>query len=310
MSTSSKSGPEPGAGTGPQASSDAPAPASSRRAEANRLNAQKSTGPRTPEGKARSSLNAVTHGVTSQASLLPGEDADELQALGLEMLASVDEGDPVQRALAERVVSLTWRLRRVARAEAAAGERLHQEQRLNWRQKCDLAAQVGLRQLPEPEPEGGRLLADSFGKDGQGSDDGLLLRVTKYEMKLDAALRGALRELRAVRKEARATRAAGDGTPAPAPAPASVFAPVPVPEPAPVPQPHSAPGSAAALRLPRREEAVPVPVPVPAPAPSSVLDSLSEAQQSATNCHTAPHREGDEAPGQNEADGEASERPS
>jgi hypothetical protein len=43
------------------------------RAEINRRNASKSTGPRTPEGKARSRLNAVKHGCRARLPILPGE---------------------------------------------------------------------------------------------------------------------------------------------------------------------------------------------------------------------------------------------
>jgi len=49
-----------------------PSPA---RAEANRANAQHSTGPTSAEGKAKSSLNAVKTGLTGQTVLLPTDDA-------------------------------------------------------------------------------------------------------------------------------------------------------------------------------------------------------------------------------------------
>ena len=52
----------------------------SKRVEANRLNSQKSTGPRTAEGKDASKFNALTHRMTARSALLPGEDADELMA--------------------------------------------------------------------------------------------------------------------------------------------------------------------------------------------------------------------------------------
>ena len=52
---------------------------SEKKAEANRRNALKSTGPRTPEGKAAVRLNALKHGLLSQAVLLPGEDEEALE---------------------------------------------------------------------------------------------------------------------------------------------------------------------------------------------------------------------------------------
>jgi hypothetical protein len=47
---------------------------SAARAEANRRNSQKSTGPKTDEGKAKSRFNALKHGMTAQSILLPGDD--------------------------------------------------------------------------------------------------------------------------------------------------------------------------------------------------------------------------------------------
>jgi hypothetical protein len=49
--------------------------------EANRINAQKSTGPRTDEGKQRSSQNALKHGLLAKRSVIPGEDPAEFDAL-------------------------------------------------------------------------------------------------------------------------------------------------------------------------------------------------------------------------------------
>jgi hypothetical protein len=45
-----------------------------KQAKANIRNARKSTGPRTPEGKAAVRLNAVKHGLLSKDVLLPGDD--------------------------------------------------------------------------------------------------------------------------------------------------------------------------------------------------------------------------------------------
>ena len=61
---------------------------SQKRLDANRRNAQKSTGPRTPEGKAKASANATTHGLSSPRGnpLAPGtflhtEDPSAFQTL-------------------------------------------------------------------------------------------------------------------------------------------------------------------------------------------------------------------------------------
>src|SRR5678816_1862470 len=68
----------------------APAPSSERRAAANRRNAQKSTGPRTPEGKARTALNALKHGVTARTPFIPSDDPDEFAELTCELLEDLD----------------------------------------------------------------------------------------------------------------------------------------------------------------------------------------------------------------------------
>ncbi|MBV9155549.1 MAG: hypothetical protein JO097_04760, partial [Acidobacteriaceae bacterium] len=47
--------------------------------QANRANGQLSTGPKTPEGKAKSSLNAVKTGLTGRTVLLPSDDAEAYQ---------------------------------------------------------------------------------------------------------------------------------------------------------------------------------------------------------------------------------------
>ena len=54
--------------------------ASEARIAANRLNAQKSTGPRTAEGKAVVAQNAVKHGLLAREGLLRGEDREEYES--------------------------------------------------------------------------------------------------------------------------------------------------------------------------------------------------------------------------------------
>ena len=84
---------------------------------ANRSNAQKSTGPRTPEGKAIVAQNAVKHGLLAQRVVVKGEDPEEFALYREGMLEDLDPVGSVEAILAERVVHLAWRLRRAERLE-------------------------------------------------------------------------------------------------------------------------------------------------------------------------------------------------
>ena len=86
---------------------------------ANERNALLSTGPRSGDGKARSSQNAVTHGLTAQRVLVPGEDAGEFEALREEMYRTLDPVGAVEIQLVERATALMWRLGRIPALEAA-----------------------------------------------------------------------------------------------------------------------------------------------------------------------------------------------
>ena len=89
------------------------------RAAINRRNAQKSTGPRTPEGKSRSRFNAVKHGMTAKTLVLPGEDADVLQQRIEAWTTDLQPQNEVEQFLVERSVQFSWQLERADRAELA-----------------------------------------------------------------------------------------------------------------------------------------------------------------------------------------------
>ncbi|MBV8313694.1 MAG: hypothetical protein JOZ53_01925, partial [Planctomycetaceae bacterium] len=94
-----------------------------QRREINQKNSQRSTGPRTAAGKARSKLNGLKHGLRAATLVLPGEDA---VALEQRLDAWTDELDPqtdLERYFVRSAVEASWRLDRVRRAEAAAGAR-------------------------------------------------------------------------------------------------------------------------------------------------------------------------------------------
>ena len=98
----------------------APSVASAAQRRANRKNARKSTGPRTPAGKARARRNAVTHGAFMRDALLPGEDPGALCDLIAGAYAKFSPQDAVERALVDRVVDGEWKIRRLRGAERFA----------------------------------------------------------------------------------------------------------------------------------------------------------------------------------------------
>jgi hypothetical protein len=93
-----------------------------RQIAANRRNASKSTGPRTDEGKHRSSRNAVRHGLTAETVIGSFEDAEDYKAFEAVITADYDAQSAVERELVLRLASLLWRLRRATTIEAGLFE--------------------------------------------------------------------------------------------------------------------------------------------------------------------------------------------
>ena len=127
-------------------------------------------GPKTDQGKARIALNAVTHGLTSTRLLLSGDNREDWVAHCQGVIEALAPIGPVEAALAERVASALWRLRRVtAYEEAAIAERQHLEM-------------ASARLLPSP------LDID---------------KIIRYEAHLSRQLYQALHELESMRAERR-----------------------------------------------------------------------------------------------------------
>ncbi len=161
--------------------------------EANRLNAAKSTGPRTPEGKAIARMNALRHGLLSLTVLLPGEDAEILSGFRERALQQLKPSGEIEQLLADRVVAIAWRLRRAAQIEVEVLNRGKNEVRLP-----DLLTRGGLK------PD----LGSVFLRDAAGAD--CFGKLSRYESALERALYRALHELQRLQ----AVRA---GEPVPAP---------------------------------------------------------------------------------------------
>jgi hypothetical protein len=94
---------------------------------ANRQNAQRSTGPRTADGKSKVCMNALKHGLTATQLILPDENAEEYESFRAALLADFGPEGAVECAWADVVVRDLWRLRRVPIMEAKLYQRGVQE---------------------------------------------------------------------------------------------------------------------------------------------------------------------------------------
>jgi len=86
--------------------------ATEKQIEANRLNAEGSTGPRSAEGKARSRFNALKSGIDAQSILLPGEDPAALLALRAEYYEHHQPVTPDERDTLDAVIQAVCLMRR------------------------------------------------------------------------------------------------------------------------------------------------------------------------------------------------------
>lgn len=144
--------------------------ASPAQIDANRVNAQRSTGPSSPAGKAAVARNRATHGLSSSTFfLLPGEDPAEFEALITAFREEFQPCGPTGEFLVEELARSQWKLRRVFVLETA------------------LFAAASSSSL-----------ADLFSNDTAAAS---LARLGRYETRIRRDWYRALSELRALRRD-------------------------------------------------------------------------------------------------------------
>ena len=80
--------------------------------KANRENAKKSTGPRTARGKEVVSQNALKHGLCAKKNVIRSESQEEFDMFRDVMIEDLAPSGGMELMLAQRIVALSWRLRR------------------------------------------------------------------------------------------------------------------------------------------------------------------------------------------------------
>jgi hypothetical protein len=87
---------------------------------ANRSNSQHSTGPKSPEGKARSAANAFRHGLASGQLIIPGECKAEYEALEADLLKKHQPVDITETLLVQEMAQSYWLKERAIRLQSKA----------------------------------------------------------------------------------------------------------------------------------------------------------------------------------------------
>ncbi|MGE0431477.1 MAG: hypothetical protein AB7S36_04390 [Planctomycetota bacterium] len=86
---------------------------STRQIEANRRNAQKSTGPRTEAGKQKSRLNSWKHGLAADIAVGPDENGVQYEELRYQMRVELDPAGAHEEELVDRIIQCAWKRRRI-----------------------------------------------------------------------------------------------------------------------------------------------------------------------------------------------------
>src|ERR1700689_3897083 len=92
--------------------------ATDKQTAANRMNSQKSSGPRTPQGKAVSRFNALKHAIYAVHQIMFDEKPEDLAELAAEYHEQYTPADAKERFLGDTLVHNEWPLRRIRRVEA------------------------------------------------------------------------------------------------------------------------------------------------------------------------------------------------
>jgi hypothetical protein len=152
---------------------------------ANRLNAEKSRGPTSPQGRARSKMNALRHGLTARVVVLPSEDMDAYRQFSREIVDSLDAQTPVERQFAQTVADNQWRINRIRSIEDGMLGMGHFEA------ACNFATD-------NPEIHSAMTAARAFRDDSKS-----FVNLSIYEQRLHRSMKESLRQLKELQAERR-----------------------------------------------------------------------------------------------------------
>jgi len=231
--------------------------ATNKQNEANRRNAQRSTGPRSDSGKARAAMNNFQHGIYAKSPIAPGEDPAQREALQAAYLARFDPPTIEQLYLVNVLSELHWEDIRLVKADAHLWTR-------------------GIKDAYKPQPD------SVFGQAFQNNRETFLFLGRRRDANHRKYI-ATLRELESLQSVPLLDDLDDADQPQPDPAPA------PAPDPPAGPQPETP----AAAPSAQPEPASPAPQPAhpqpeaPAPAPQPV-ETAAKTSEMGSNPQTPP----------------------
>jgi hypothetical protein len=176
---------------------------SQKQLEANRLNAQHSTGPKSEQGKKRASQNSLKHGLCTTA-LLPTENELAYDTFSQEMRDDLRPKSPLESMLVERITQLTWRLRRVSAAECEIFNQLDDQRQSKATQahEAEYRYRENLKIKPPPPIIPPLSSSEHLALSFMNQDDKTnpFHRLKRYESHLQRSLLLCTKELRTLQK--------------------------------------------------------------------------------------------------------------
>ena len=160
------------------------------RIHANRLNAQKSTGPNTPQGKAVVSQNALKHGLSAHHDVVITESQPDFDLHRDALLAELHPQGPMESILADRIVSLSWRLKRADLIQNQTIDALHEE---STAKPFPALTRLLTPENQDPDLTLGRIALKDF------SNERVLDRLLMYERRIEHSLYKTTLELQRLR---------------------------------------------------------------------------------------------------------------
>ena len=199
--------------------------ATQKQIAANRANAKRSTGPRTQQGKLRSSMNARKHGLSAKAVVADGEDLAEFEALQMSLVEGFSPRRGMESELVSQLATSFWRLSRIPLLEATflrtqQNEIICRDPRLEKLIEDDIGRAKRMAEIsseyiaragiPVPEETDGDLekrIRANFEREfpplqrpetSPGENVEMLLNISRYETRLVNSIEGTLNMLLAV----------------------------------------------------------------------------------------------------------------